>query len=155
MRRFYLVLVLGAVGIFALGFYQRWFLVVSDQADGKSNVTLSVDTDKFEEDRKTAQEKVQDLGSKIKNKAAGPNEKSMDGKLVSVTADRLTMINLEGKEHGHALATSVIVTCDGKTCTTADLKAGMRIRVTTNALAPHAASHIEALDNNPDFAKGA
>ena len=76
----------------------------------------------------------------------------MDGTVVSVSADKLTMANKEGKEHSHALAANVTVTCDGKTCTAADLKAGMRIRVTTDDAAPHAASRIEALDTDAAFA---
>jgi hypothetical protein len=41
MKGFCFVLVLVAAGIVGLGFYQGWFHVGSDNADGKSNVTLS------------------------------------------------------------------------------------------------------------------
>jgi hypothetical protein len=92
------------------------------------------------------------LGRKIKDKVAGPSEQSMDGTVVSVSGDKLTMTNKEGKEHSHALAANVKVTCDGKTCTAADLKAGMRIRVTTDEVAPHTAARIEALDKDAAFA---
>ena len=155
MQRLVFVLILVAAGIVGLGFYQRWFQIGSDKADGKSNVTLSVDTDKFQEDRKTAQEKVQDVGNKIKDKVTGSSEKSMDGTVVSVSADKLTMTNKEGKEHSHALAANVKLTCDGKVCKAADLKPGMRVRVTTENAEPHAATRIEALDTNRDFEKGA
>jgi hypothetical protein len=156
MKRLCIVLVVFAAGIVALGFYQGWFQVGSDNADGKSNVTLSMDTDKFQEDRKAAQEKVQDVGNKIKDKVAGPSEKSMDGTVVSVSADKLTMTNKEGKDkHTHALAAGMKVTCDGKICKAADLKPGMRIRVTTDNEEPHAATRIEALDTNRDFETGA
>jgi len=153
MKRLLFVLVLLVAGVVGLGFYQRWFSIGSDSADGKGNITLTVDKDKFQEDRKTAQEKAQDVGHKIKDKVVGPSEKTMDGTVVSVSGDKLTMANKEGKEHSHALAANVNVTCDGKTCAVADLKAGMRIRVTTNDAAPHAASRIEALDKDPDFEK--
>src|SRR5581483_4862309 len=143
MKAFLVVLVLLVAGVVGLGFYQGWFHLGSDKADGESNVTLSVDTDKFQEDRKTAMAEVKDLGHQIKDKVAGPSAKSMDGMVVSVSGDKLTMANKEGKEHSHALAANVTVTCDGKTCTVADLKAGMRIRVTTDDAAPHAASRIE------------
>jgi hypothetical protein len=146
---FVLVLIGAFVG---LGFYLGWFHIVSDNADGKSNVTLSVDTNKFQEDRNTAVANVQDLGRQITDRGAGPSEKSMDGTVVSVSGDKLTMTNKEGKENSHALAANVKVTCDGKTCTAADLKAGMRIRVTTNDAAPHAAARIEALDRDAAFA---
>jgi GH24 family phage-related lysozyme (muramidase) len=152
MKRLFFVLVLVTAGIVGLGFYQGWFHIGSDKADGKSNVTLSMDTDKFREDRKTAQEKVQDVGNKIKDKVTGPSEKTMDGTVVSVSADKLTMTNKEGKEHSHTLAANVKVTCDGKTCTAVDLKPGMRIRVTTDTADRHAAARIEALDKDTAFA---
>jgi hypothetical protein len=155
MKPLILVLVLVGAAIVGLGFYRGWFQVGSDSADGKSNVTLSVDTDKFQEDRKTAVANVQHLGHQAKDKVAGPSEKSMDGTVVSVSDDKLTMANKEGKEHSHTLAANVKVTCDGKACTALDLKAGMRIRVTTDSADREAAAHIEALDKNPDFEKGA
>ncbi len=155
MKVLLFVLILIGAGIVGLGFYRGWFHVGSDNADGKSNVTLSVDTNKFQEDRKSAEAEVKGLGHQNKDKVAGPSEKTMDGTFVSVSADKLTMANKDGKEHGHALAANVKTTCDGKTCTAEDLKAGMRIRVTTDDAAPHAASRIEALDKNSDFEKGA
>jgi hypothetical protein len=91
MKRLVLVLVLLGAGAVGLGFYLGWFRVGSDSADGKSNVTLSVDTDKFQEDGKKAVANVQDLGRQIKDKVAGPSEKSMDGTVVSVSGDKLTM----------------------------------------------------------------
>ena len=151
MKRLLFVLVLVGVGLIGLSFYLRWFRIGSDNADGKSNVTLSVDKDKFQEDRKTAVAKVKELGHQIKDKVAGPSQKIMDGTVVSVSGDKLTMANKEG-EHSHALAANVTVTCDGKTCTAAELKAGMRIRVTTDDAAPHAATRIEALDKDAAFA---
>lgn len=155
MKGFLIVLVLLVAGGVGLAFYREWLSVDSDKADGKSNVTLSVDTDKMHADEKTAVANVQDVGRQIKDKVAGPSEKSMDGTVVSVSADKLLMTNKEGKEHSHALAANVKVTCDGKSCKAADLKPGMRIRVTSENTSPHAATRIEALDNNRDFEKGA
>lgn len=155
MKPFLFVLVLVGAGIIGLGFLLGWFHVGSDNTDGKSNVTFSVDKDKVQEDKKTAVADVKDFGHKIKDKVAGPSEKSMDGTVVSASADKLTMANKEGKEHSHALAADIQVTCDGKVCKAADLKPGMRIRVTTENAEPHAAIRIEALDTNPDFEKGA
>lgn len=151
MRGFIFVLVVGA-GIVGLGFFLGWFHVGSDTTDGKQNVTLSVDTDKFQEDRKSAVANVQDLGRQIKDKVAGSSERTMDGTIVGVKGDQLTMTNKDGKEHSHALAADVRTTCDGKACTTGDLKAGTRIRVTTNEAAPHGVARIEALDKDAAFA---
>jgi hypothetical protein len=80
MNRFIVVLVLVAIGIVGVGFYQGWFHVGSEKADGKSTVTLSVDKDKFQEDKKTAVEDMQGVERRIKEKVAGPGEKSTDGK---------------------------------------------------------------------------
>lgn len=153
MQRLLIVLVLVGAGIVGLGFYQGWFHIGSDKAGGKSNVTLSVDTDKFQQDRKTAVAEVKDLGHQVKDRIAGPTPETMDGTVVRVSANKLTMASKEGNEHSHALAANVIVTCDGKTCTAEDLKAGMRIRVTTDYAAPHAASQIEAFDKNQGYEK--
>lgn len=152
MKRLIFVLIVIGVGIVGLGFYQAWFHIDSDKADGKSNVTFSMDTDKFQEDKKAAQEKVQDVGHKIKDKVTGTSEQTMDGTVVSVSAEKLTMTNKEGKEHSHALAANVKVTCDGKTCTAAGIKPGMRIRVTTDTADRQAAARIEALDKDAAFA---
>jgi len=151
MKRFLFVLVLIGAGVVGLGFYLGWFHIGSENADGKSNVTLSVDTDKFQADGKTAVANVQDAGHKIKDRVAGPSEKTMDGTVVSVGGDKLTMMNKEGKEQGHALTADIKVTCDGKVCKAADLKPGMRIRVTTEKAEPHAATRIEALDTKVAF----
>lgn len=149
MQRLLFVLVLVGAGVIGLGFYRGWFHIESDNADGKSNVTLGVDTEKIQEDKTKAVAKAQEVGRQIKDKVAGPNEQTMDGTVVKVTRDKLTMTDKEGKEHSHTLVANVKVTCDGKTCTAADLKAGMRIRVTVDR---DAAARIEALDNDIAFA---
>jgi hypothetical protein len=167
MKGFIFLLVLFAAGAVGLGFYLKWFQIGSDNADGKSNVTLSVDGDKFQKDRKTAVAKVEDVGHRMKDKVAGPSEKtkeskdaalmsnSHDGKAVSITGDKLVMTNTEGaEEHTYTLTADIKVTCDGKVCKAADLKPGMRMRVTTENAESRAATRIEALDNNRDFEKG-
>jgi hypothetical protein len=75
-----------------------------------------------------------------------------DGKFVSITGSKLVMAGIEGSDEQTVnLATSAKVTCDGKACKMADLKAGMRIRVTLEGDAPKA-TQVEALDKNADFA---
>lgn len=80
---------------------------------------------------------------------ARAEEATHDGKVVSVTADSLVMTNNDLKEHSHALALNAKVTLDGKSCKAQDLKAGMKIRVTTN---PKVVIRIEAIDKNVAFA---
>ena len=140
MKALLVVLVLLVAGVAVLGYYREWF-------------TFSVDNDKFQEDRKAAVAGVKNLGTKAEAKVA---DKSHDGKVVSITAVKLVMTNMESEEeHMHALTADVRITCDGKVCKAADLKSGMRIRVTTENAEPHAATRIEALDTNRDFEKGA
>jgi hypothetical protein len=56
-----------------------------------------------------------------------------------------------GDEQTHALAAAAKVSCDGGGCAAADLKAGMKIRVTTEHDSPHVATRIEALDKHSAF----
>ena len=80
------------------------------------------------------------------------SEKSHDGKFVSLTDEKLKMTDSKGMEHSHMLAADAKVTCDGKACKPSDLKAGMRIRVTTKSDEKKVATHIEAIDKNELFA---
>jgi hypothetical protein len=151
MSRFLLVLVLILAGVLGLGIYMRWFNVSTDNVGGTSNVTFSVDQKKIKDDSKTAVANVQDAVGQTKDKVAGA---SHDGKVVSITDNKLVMTNMEGKEeHRHAMTANIKITCDGKDCKAEDLKPGMRVRVTTEKAEPHAATRIEALDNNRDFEK--
>ena len=75
-----------------------------------------------------------------------------EGKVVSISGDKLVMTSVEGKEHSHTLARDVKLTLDGKACEAAQLKAGTRIRVTTRGADKQLATRIEGLDKNPDFA---
>jgi hypothetical protein len=78
-----------------------------------------------------------------------------DGKLVSITSSKLVMTNKDskdGKEHSHKLTTDAKLTLDGKPCKAADLKAGTKIRVTTQDGDKGVANQVEGIDKNPDFA---
>jgi hypothetical protein len=76
-----------------------------------------------------------------------------EGKVVSATGTKLVMTDKNGKEHTHMLADNAQVTCDGKACKLADLKPGLRIRVTTKAGDATIATKVEALDKNKDFGR--
>jgi hypothetical protein len=161
MSRLMIVLVLLVAGVVGLGFYRGWFSVTSDSTDAKSNITLTMDQDKIQEDTKSATDSVQGLGQEAEDeveavgeKSMGEksmDEKSMDGTLVSVSGDTLTMTNEDGTEHSHALVAGAEVTRDGKVGEVADLRPGMRLRVTTESAEPYAATRIEALDEMTDF----
>src|SRR5688572_8604915 len=110
MKRLLIVLLLLAILVVGVGFYRGWFGFTSESADAKANVTFSVDRDKLEADGNSALKGAQDLGRQIKDKTAGPGEKNMDGTVVSVSADKLTMRDTAGKEHSHVLAKDVKIT---------------------------------------------
>lgn len=79
--------------------------------------------------------------------------KPRDGQLVSVTDKQLVMTDKESKkEQTCKFAADVKITCDGKVCKAADLKPGMKVRVTSESNEPHAATRIEAIEKNPEFA---
>ena len=79
-------------------------------------------------------------------------ESTHDGKFVSLTGNKLEMTSYKGKEHSHLLAFEAKVTCDGNECKASELKAGMKIRVTTLNGDQRVATHVEALDKNQMFA---
>lgn len=76
-----------------------------------------------------------------------------DGKVVSMTGDRLVMKDSDGKEHSHTVVKTAKLTCDGKECKAADLKSGMMIRVTTAKGDAKSVICIEALNKETEFAR--
>jgi hypothetical protein len=67
-----------------------------------------------------------------------------DGKVVSVTGDKLTTTCSEGKQHCHTVSKDAKVTCDGQAAKAADLKAGTQVRVTTQKDDKSVATSIES-----------
>ncbi len=87
--------------------------------------------------------------------AMDAEEATHDGKLVSITSSKLVMTNdgsKDGKEHTHTLATEVKMTLDGKACKAEDLKAGLKIRVTTKTGDTKVVTKVKAIDKNERFA---
>ena len=76
-----------------------------------------------------------------------------DGKVVSITSSKLVMTDKDGKEHSHSVSTDTKICCDGKDCKASDLKAGMKIRVTTKKSDEGVAVGIEAIDKDAGFAQ--
>src|ERR1700676_1226479 len=74
------------------------------------------------------------------------------GKVVTIADDKLVMTGKDGKEHDHVLTADVKLICDGKACKCDDIKAGMKIRVTTTKNDDkQTVTKIEALDKNEQF----
>lgn len=78
-------------------------------------------------------------------------ENTHDGKVVSVTGDKLVMTGKDGKEHSHDLIADAKVCLDGKSIKIEKLKAGMWIRVTLKDDVKNVVARIEALENNKEF----
>ncbi len=79
-------------------------------------------------------------------------ESTHDGTIVSITSTELVMKGKDDKELTHTLAKSAEMTLDGKNCKAEDLKAGLKIRVTTKTGDAKAATHVEAISKNAMFA---
>jgi hypothetical protein len=75
------------------------------------------------------------------------------GKVISIANDKLVATDRDGRERSQTLAADARLTCDGAVCTSADLKPGMRIRVTTKEGARDVAIGVEALIKNERFEK--
>jgi hypothetical protein len=55
-----------------------------------------------------------------------------EGKVVKVEVDKLTMTDKDGKnQHTHTVPAAAQITLDGKAAKLADLKAGAKVKVTT------------------------
>jgi len=75
--------------------------------------------------------------------------KAYDGKVVSLTGDKLTTTCSEGKQHCHTMAKDAKVTCDGKASKAADLKPGTQVRVTTQKDDKNVATAVESVKHIP------
>ena len=78
MRNLIFLLIVLAIGIGVLGYYQGWFHVGSDHiGDNKLEFNVTVDKDKFREDTEKAKQKVTDLKNQAveKTKEQGDKDK--------------------------------------------------------------------------------
>jgi hypothetical protein len=71
--------------------------------------------------------------------------KTHSGTVVKVGDNQLTMTETTGKtQHTHKVAPKATITCDGKDCKLADLKAGYSVTVTFEDNADKTATKIDA-----------
>jgi hypothetical protein len=70
MTRFLGALVIIVAIIACIGLYLGWFKFGSDNSDGKTHITITVDKDKIKEDEKTAVEKIKGIGHTTTETAA-------------------------------------------------------------------------------------
>jgi hypothetical protein len=81
-----------------------------------------------------------------------PSSSTFEGKVISMTGNKLVMRNKEGTAYSHTLAKDAKLTCAGKPCKTDDLKAGTAIRVTTKKDDRTVATGIECLTKDEETA---
>ncbi len=64
MIRFFGMIVFLCVLIAGVGYYRGWFRAATSDTTGQSNVTVTVDKNKLDQDKASAQQQVQDLTHK-------------------------------------------------------------------------------------------
>ena len=74
-----------------------------------------------------------------------------EGKVVSISDNKLVMTNKEGQEYSHMLADDAKVTCDAQACKASDLKPGLAVRLTTLKNDKNVVIRIEAIDKDAEF----
>lgn len=73
---------------------------------------------------------------------------SFEGRFISITGSRLEMESDNDRKSSYALASDALLTCDGTRSKQASLKAGRRIRITTQKGSPNLVTGIEWLNNS-------
>jgi len=58
------ILVVLSVVVAGIGYYRGWFHAESHDTNGQRSVTVTVDKDKLDQDKASAQQQVQDLAHK-------------------------------------------------------------------------------------------
>ena len=82
---------------------------------------------------------------------AGSATCSFEGKFVSIAGSRLVVESDHDAKTTYALASDALLTCDGKIGKEETLKAGRRIRVTTQKGNSNMVTGIEWLNKNASF----
>ena len=68
MKRLFLLVVVLAIAVAALGYYLGWFALTKTEVDGKPTITVTVDKDKVRQDEQKAKDKAAELKDKAKEK---------------------------------------------------------------------------------------
>ena len=78
MGRVSFLLLLLIAAVVGVAYYRGWFEVAKESSDQKTNITISLDQQKFQADKEKAQEKVQELERTIKDKTTTSSSKDKD-----------------------------------------------------------------------------
>lgn len=73
-----IVFVLVIAGIVGLGLWRGWFRVSSEGSGDTPAITVTVDKEKFEQDREDVTDKAQDLGQQAKDQVTPPPAKAKE-----------------------------------------------------------------------------
>jgi hypothetical protein len=75
------------------------------------------------------------MSTPLQDAAVGRGHPSIqfEGRFVRMAGRKLVLTDQKGKQIAHALTPDATVTCDGMPCTSEDLRAGARVRLTMNA----------------------
>lgn len=79
------------------------------------------------------------------------NAGSFEGKFISIVGNRLEVESDHAKKGSYALASDALMTCDGKVSKGESLKAGHRVRVTTQKGNSNMVTGIEWLSKTRSF----
>ncbi len=90
-------------------------------------------------------------GSNADGAKATSSTCSFEGKFISMAGSRLEVESDLDKKSSYALASDALLTCDGKVCKGDSLKAGHRVRVTTQKGNANMVTGIEWLNKNKSF----
>ncbi len=84
MKKLLIVLVVVAIGVVALGFYQGWFTAKTKTDNKGTELTVKIDQEKFKKDKeeyqKKAEAQLKELDSQLDKLAAKSKEASGDTK---------------------------------------------------------------------------
>lgn len=89
--------------------------------------------------------------SKANQPERGASQHSFEGQFVSISGGRLEIADQEQNKTSYALASDALLTCDGVESREGALKAGKRVRVTTQKGNPGTVTSIEWMSNNAGF----
>jgi hypothetical protein len=69
MKNLCTLLVLAVIGVAVLGYWRDWFHVTTDSMDDEVTFHVTVDKEKFKEDKAKAQQKLEEGGMILQEKA--------------------------------------------------------------------------------------
>lgn len=75
MFRLFVVLLLIAAGVTALGYYRGWFHVDSARSDGNNRITITTDNEKIKKDRDAMLNQLPGSGTPAKEAAPAAKDK--------------------------------------------------------------------------------